>query len=284
MYYENYDLKTVVTPVDVNKFVNLLRESNYDVQETNFLERGLREGFHIWYKGLQQRQSTSANLPFHVGDETILWNKLMKEVKCKWVVGPYESIPFNEYIQSPIGLVPKDDRQQTWLIFHLSFDFKSDGLQSLNYFTPKEKCTVKYKDLDYAIQAYLKVLEENMDGAKESCPPNRVTLQNKWRNKFESHKKKKTVVFSAKSDLKSAFCILGLSPDSWKWLVMKARDPQTGVWKYFLDKSLPFGASISCALFQRFSASLCHIFEYQTQTQDQVMNYLDDFLFLAVTY
>ena len=35
-----------------------------------------------------------------------------------------------------------------------------DGLKSLNHFTPKEKCSVKYSDLDYAVFTYLDLLQE----------------------------------------------------------------------------------------------------------------------------
>ena len=91
------------------------------------------------------------------------------------------------------------------------------------------------------------------------------------------------MIFAGKSDLKSAFRILGLSPKSWPWLIMKAQDPATGEWRYFVDKCLPFGASISCSLFQRFSDALAHLIEYQTGAKDSVMNYLDDFLFLALS-
>ena len=45
----------------------------------------------------------------------------MKEVKEGRYAGPFESIPFDSYIQSPIGLVPKDGGKDTRLIFHLSY-------------------------------------------------------------------------------------------------------------------------------------------------------------------
>ena len=65
---------------------------------------------------------------------------------------------------------------------------------------------------------------------------------------------------------------------------MKAQDPQTGHWKFFIDKCLPFGASISCALFQKFSDTLCYLAEWRTNTPHGLLtNYLDDFLFLAMT-
>ena len=206
----------------------------------------------------------------------------MKEVKLKRVAGPFNNIPFESYIQSPIGLVPKA-KDQTRLIFHLSYDCQRDQLGSLNHFMPRELCSVKYKDIDYAIQAYLRICNqadrENPRGNENS----RRFLGDKWRNEFEYHKSKNRTVYTGKSDLKSAFRMIRLSSDSWPWLVMKARDPITNEWQFFVDKCLPFGASISCALFQRFSNALCYLFEYKTNTQGQVTNYLDDFLFLALT-
>ena len=51
-----------------------------------------------------------------------LWNKIMKEVRVGRVAGPYETIPFENYIQSPVGLVSKSGGK-TRMIFHLSFNF-----------------------------------------------------------------------------------------------------------------------------------------------------------------
>ena len=109
LYYENFDLENIVTPVDTKKLVKLLQESHYMEEEINFLEDGFLNGFDIGYEGPQDRQSSADNLPFQesVGNKTELWNKLMKEVKAKRVAGPFEKIPFKSYIQSPIGLVPK---------------------------------------------------------------------------------------------------------------------------------------------------------------------------------
>ena len=54
-------------------------------------------------------KQNAPNLKFQgVGNKVILWNKIMKEVKLKRFTGPFERIPFENYIQSPIGLVPKD--------------------------------------------------------------------------------------------------------------------------------------------------------------------------------
>ena len=79
----------------------------------------------------------------------------MKEVGLGRVAGPYVKVPFKNFMQSPVGLVPKDGGKDTRLIFHLSFDFPDYG--SLNSHTSKELCTVHYHDLDEAINMCLRV-------------------------------------------------------------------------------------------------------------------------------
>ena len=59
------------------------------------------------YSGPTNRTDTSHNLQFHVGDKVGLWDKIMKEVKLQCYAGPFEKIPFDSYVQSPVGLVPK---------------------------------------------------------------------------------------------------------------------------------------------------------------------------------
>ena len=102
-----------------------------------------RMGFRIGYEGDREVKLTSKNLKFRgIGNERILWNKVMKEVKLKRYAGPFKEIPFEFYIQSPIGLVDKDNGRDTRLIFHLSYPRNSQ--KSVNANTPKEKCSVIY--------------------------------------------------------------------------------------------------------------------------------------------
>ena len=83
----------------------------------------------------------------------------MNEVKLKCYAGPYESIPFKEthYIQSPIGLVPKDGGKDHRLIFHLSYP-RGCGT-SVNANTPDELCSVHYPDFNEAINRCLNEIE-----------------------------------------------------------------------------------------------------------------------------
>ena len=61
---------------------------------------------------------------------------------------------------------------------------------------------------------------------------------------------------------------------------MKSRCPLDGVWYYFIDKCLPFGTSISCAIFQEVSNAIAHLVKFKTNKK--VINYLDDYLFIAL--
>ena len=240
------DLDNIKTPVDVDKFEKLLHESKYDRKETEFLIDGFRNGFSLGYEGEENVKISSPNLKFrNVGNQTILWNKVMKEVREKRYAGPFEKIPFDNFIQSPIGLVPKDGGKDTRLIFHLSYP-RGKGT-SVNANTPADKCSVKYPDFNDAIQLCIR------EG--KSCK-------------------------TAKSDMQSAFRNLGMKKCDWKYLVMKATSPLDGKTYYFVDKCLPFGASISCSHFQRFSNAIKHIVEWRTKKS--LVNYLDDFLFAAI--
>ena len=63
----------------------------------------------------------------------------MKKVELKRVSGPFDNIPFDNFIQSPVGLVLKAAGKM--MIFHLSYSFKKLGNPSLNECTLKEKCS-----------------------------------------------------------------------------------------------------------------------------------------------
>ena len=150
----------IVTPVKVEKLAEWLEKSNYDRQETEFLLDSFSSGFDIGYTGPKERASTSDNIPFTVGNMIELWNKVMKEVQAGRYAGPYDEIPFDNFIQSPIGLVAKKGGK-TRLIFHLSFKFmkESDG-KSVNSCIPKECCMVKYHDLDTAVKNCILMAEK----------------------------------------------------------------------------------------------------------------------------
>ena len=207
---------------------------------------GFKKGFSLGYQGPWECRDNAAIIPLNKedGDEIDLWEKMAKEVKANRFAGPFDKIPYDCYVQLPVGLVPKA-RGQSHLIFHLSYNFKGGGL-SINHYILQEICTIKYNDLDHAVKSCL-------------------------------------ILFGI-VNVKSAFHLIPLSEKYWKLLVMKARSPMTGQWKYFIDKCLPFGASISCAIFQCFSNALAHILRSKVNhiLDKEISNYLDDFLNMAL--
>ena len=224
LFYENFDTQSMVTPVDPIKLKQILEETNFDSQETKFLVEGFTNGFSLQYQGDMAAKLTASNLPLKgIGDETTLWNKVMKEVKLKRFAGPFSKIPFNDhYIQSPIGLVLKDNGKEKRLIFHLSHPKGS----SINDGMPDEFCAVKYPEFEKAIRLCIK----EGKGCKIST-----------------------------SDIKSAFRNLCIRIQDHWLLVISCRNPIDKKWYHFFDKCLPFGHSISCNLFQRFSNSIAHV-------------------------
>ena len=84
----------------------------------------------------------------------------------------------------------------------------------------------------------------------------------------------------SKSDMTSAFRNLGILCRQWKYLIMKAESPLDNKVYYFVDKCLPFGAAISCAVFQKFSDAIAYVVKRTSGKEN--LNYLDDFLFITL--
>ena len=223
---------------------------------------GFRQGFNIHYEGPSARQHRSSNIPIRVGSPHDMWEKLMKEVDMGRIAGPFEEIPMSYFVQSPIGLVPKANNK-TRLIFQLSYNFDGPDGGSVNSNIPDSYCTVKYKDLDYAVASCL-------DLAKQLGYLEQVMLGHESAN-----------LHFAKTDILSAFRILPVLPQQRFLLIMQARHPIMQKLYVFVDKNLPFGCGASCALFQSFSDGLLHIMEFMYGQKFRVTNYLDDFLFVA---
>ena len=105
-------------------------QSGYDQRKTDFIFNGFSRGFDIHYEGNHQVRKQAPNLKLRVGSKLELWNKVMVEVRDKRYAGPFEEIPFDYFIQSPIGLVQKDKGKKTRLIFYLSYPRDGDSVNS----------------------------------------------------------------------------------------------------------------------------------------------------------
>ena len=150
LWHENFNIHDIITPVDAEMFKQLLIETGYNSNKVNYLYHGFSQGFSLEFKGNRDVVRYAPNLKIRIGSNLELWNKVMKEVGAGRYAGPFEDVPYTKFIQSPIGLVPKDKGTKTRLIFHLSYP--RVGGTSVNAGIPREKCTVKYPDFQDAIK------------------------------------------------------------------------------------------------------------------------------------
>ena len=116
----------------------------------------------------------------------------MVEVQAGRYADPFKNVPFDNFIQSPIGLVPKDKGKKTRLIFHLLYPKKGD---SVNSGIPQEFCSVRYPDFSEAVQLCIKAGRNGK---------------------------------AAKSDMSMAFRNVPMNKMSWRFLVLMAEHPETG--------------------------------------------------------
>lgn len=213
----NGDITTIVMPINPGVLQQLLEESNYDKQKSQYLVEGFTHGFSIEYTGPQNRQDFSRNHKLRSGNKTTLWNKLMKEVLLRRCAGPFLEIPYSNWIQSPITLIPKASGTDSRLVFDLSHNFSLYPL--VNSYVPQDRKTVSYQDLDHA----LKMIMEEEDGVNQ--------------------------LYMGKMDASAAFRNIPLAPGESKWLIMKAEHPVTGAVYYFADWTLSFGHCLSCRIY-----------------------------------
>lgn len=230
----------------VEKLESLLNETNYRADDTKFLVDGFTNGFNLGYQGPLNRRTFAKNHKLRAGNQVVLWNKLMKEVRVGRLTGPHTEPPYDSFIQSPITLIPKkgsvskDPDESTRLICDLSWPHGD----SLNDHTPQSVKTVTYPSFDQSIRMCLK------EG--KSC-------------------------YLARTDCKSAFLMLPLATDQFRWVVIMCQHPTTNVKYYFSMKTVCFGSGTSCFLYMKLSNALAHIFRVKSKGGD-INNFLDDFL------
>ena len=138
-----------------------------------------------------------------------------------------------------MGVIPKKGPSEFRLIHHLSYPKGNSVNDAISDYCS----SVKYASVSDAITA--------IKAIGEGC-------------------------FSAKTDIKSAFCIIPIHPADYSLLGMKVDN------LYYFDQCLPMGLSSSCNIFEAFSTT----FEWLSVHclgASSVLHILDDFLFIAKT-
>ena len=170
-----------VTPVRIDRLTSVLRD--YDPLLTNFLIQGFSYGFHIHYSNLRS-SFESPNLLSANDQPNIVTDKLHKEIEAGRVAGPFSAPPFDNFVVSPLGIVPKKAPNEFRLIQHLSYPHEN----SVNSGIPVDFSSVRYASIQDAI-VFVKRLGVG-------C-------------------------YLAKTDIKSAFRIIPIHPGDYPLLGMK---------------------------------------------------------------
>lgn len=251
----NYDVKAIVTPINVNRLTHLMRVSGYDEQEAEFLISGFTQGFKLGYQGPRDVKIISNNLRLWVGNQYDLWDKVMGEVQAKRYAGPYESpeeiFPLG-YMVNPIGLVEKPGKpNKTRLINHYSYPPGA----SVNDHIPDSYSKVQYQDFQDAIKIALNMLKNS----KLDHPD----------------------LHFSKTDQVNAFRVLPIAFEDRCLQMLKARNPLTNKYQFFVDLSCGFGSSSSCFLYDKISRVLRHL--YHWRTGEEAVVYLDDGLQIGLS-
>ena len=179
----------------------------------------------------------SQNLKSAKDNPTSVTEKLSKELTAGRIVGPFDVPPFDPFRVSPLGIIPKKSLGEFRLIHHLSYPAGS----SVNDGIPKELATMRYATIDDAIRL--------IKSLGKGC-------------------------FLAKTDIKSAFRIIPVSPNDFPLLGMEWQG------KFYFDKCLPMGCSSSCNIFETFTTVLEWV-AMNKLNASAVIHILDDFWFIA---
>ena len=152
-----------VTPVKVSNLSPLLQQ--YDPRLAQFLIDGFSFGFRIVFVG-KSRLRLASNLRSAKEHPNILAAKLEKELCAGRIVGPFSRPPFDNFISSPLGVVPKKTPGEFRLIHHLSYPNGS----SVNDFIPDHFSSVQYASIGDAIALIESGLLHGQDRYQISFP------------------------------------------------------------------------------------------------------------------
>ncbi|XP_071097708.1 uncharacterized protein [Haliotis cracherodii] len=234
------------SPVDLNEMAPWLRQyARVNYRDANYLWVGFSFGFKLEFQGSRTgRLARNLRSATHQDTAGYVKQKLQKEVDLGRMAGPFKDTPLDNLQVSPIGLVPKKQPGYGQHLgkhaeeFRLIHHLSYPRGKSINDFIDTEACSVVYARFDEATQ----MVQQLGKGA-----------------------------LLAKFDIQSAFRIIPVHPSDFELLGIRFEG------EFYFDKCLPFGCSISCAIFETFSTFLQWCMQSHLPTCP-VMHYLDDFL------
>ena len=125
----------------------MLLRSHPQPAKVSYLLSGLQHGFSLEYEGERSFRAPD-NLPSAQIKPQLIKDRLNKEIKLGRMWGPFDNLPFQHLMCSPVGLVPKKDTDEMRMIMHLSYPYG----ESINDFIDEDKTTTSYQQFDDAIR------------------------------------------------------------------------------------------------------------------------------------
>jgi hypothetical protein len=133
--------------VDAGKLRSTLQRFQYPAHLTKYLFEGFTQGFSIECSNIPD-PVISPNLPSLEKHPLVAAEKIQEELSAGRIQGPFDSPPFENFISSPLGLVPKDNGKFR-LIHHLSFPHG----RSVNDNIPDSASSVSYTRVSDAVKS-----------------------------------------------------------------------------------------------------------------------------------
>ena len=171
-------------------------------------------------------------------DEDSAQTLIQKEIDRGYVIGPLETLPFETFRVSPIGIAIGKYSDKKRLILDLSAPHNDDEHLSINSLIDKTACSMTYVKIDDAIHK----IQEYGKGA-----------------------------IMCKADLTDAFKQLPILPSQYHLFCFKFRE------MYFYFTRLTFGCRSSPKIFDHLSQAICWI-ATNNYSINCIFHLLDDFL------
>ena len=232
------DKGNLPTPINHECLAELLL--GYDTSLANTLLNGFRSGFTLHC----EKGAENIELKNHqsVDQNSDVTKELIeKELREGRYGGPFSDKPFPKFQISPLKLHPKKEQGKFRLIHNLSAPYDE---KSINENICNENTSVQYASIQDAITII------------QQLGPH---------------------CYMAKSDIKSAYRLIPVSPADYPKLGLKFDG------FYYFDKCLAQGCASSCKTFEMFSTALEWILKRKYGVK-YCLHVLDDFLFLGKSY
>ena len=222
-------------------YVQRLREElkcHPDIDFVNDLCDGISYGFDTLMSSIPASNFECKNLRSALNEPNIVSELIASECDKGFLLGPFESPPFDTYRVSPIGVATGKYSNKKRLIVDLSAPHDNISHDSINGTIDKDVCSLSYVKVDDAIRV----------------------IQQKGRN-----------AKLCKTDISDAFKLIPIRKDQWRWFGIKWDD------KYYFYQRLAFGCRSSPVLFDKLSQAICWI-AVNNYNIECIFHLLDDFL------